>query len=215
MALRRIIMLGAPGSGKGTQAKFLGDKLDLVHISSGDLFREAQKDGTELGKLAKSYMEKGELVPDDVTVRMVVDHILPLKDEGFILDGFPRNLSQAWALDRALEEEKIPIELVVDLKVPQDILLRRLSGRRICGNCGEIYNVYTLPPKAQGRCDKCSGELYQRADDTEEVVRHRIEVYTQETQPLVEYYQHRGKLSEIENENDINVVRERLLKLLE
>jgi adenylate kinase len=208
-------MLGAPGSGKGTQAKFLGDKLDLVHISSGDLFREAQKNGTELGKLAKSYMEKGELVPDDVTVRMVVDHILPLKDEGFILDGFPRNLSQAWALDRALEEEKIPIELVVDLKVPQDILLRRLSGRRICGNCGEIYNVYTLPPKAQGRCDKCSGELYQRADDTEEVVRHRIEVYTQETQPLVEYYQHRGKLSEIENENDINVVRERLLKLLE
>ncbi len=215
MALRRIIMLGAPGSGKGTQAKFLGDKLDLVHISSGDLFREAQKNGTELGKLAKSYMEKGELVPDNVTVRMVVDHILPLKDEGFILDGFPRNLSQARALDRALEEEKIPIELVVNLKVPQDILLRRLSGRRMCRNCGEIYNVYTLPPQVEDRCDKCSGELYQRADDTEEVVRHRIEVYTKETQPLVGYYQHRGKLSEIENENDINVVRENLMRLLE
>jgi adenylate kinase len=206
-------MLGAPGSGKGTQAKFLEDKLDLVHISSGDLFREAQKNGTELGKLAKSYMEKGELVPDDVTVKMVVDHILSLKDKGFILDGFPRNLNQAKALDRALEQEKIPIELVVYLKVPQDILLRRLSGRRMCRNCGEIYNVYTLPPKVQDRCDKCSGELYQRADDNEEVVKHRIEVYAQETQPLVEYYQHRGKLSKIENENDISVVRENLLKL--
>jgi adenylate kinase len=206
-------MLGAPGSGKGTQAKFLEDKLDLVHISSGDLFREAQKNGTELGKLAKSYMEKGELVPDDVTVKMVVDHILSLKDKGFILDGFPRNLNQAKALDRALEQEKIPIELVVYLKVPQDILLRRLSGRRMCRNCGEIYNVYTLPPKVQDRCDKCSGELYQRADDNEEVVKHRIEVYAQETQPLVEYYQHRGKLSKIENEDDISVVRENLLKL--
>ena len=215
MALRRIIMLGAPGSGKGTQAKFLGGKLDLVHISSGDLFREAQKNGTELGKSAKSYMDKGELVPDDITVKMVVDHILSLKDKGFILDGFPRNLSQARAQDRALEEEKISIELVVNLKVPYDILLRRLSGRRICRNCGEIYNVYTLPSIVEGRCDKCSGELYQRADDNEEVVRHRLEVYIQETQPLVEYYQHRGKLSEIENEDDINVVRERLLKLLE
>jgi len=208
-------MLGAPGSGKGTQAKFLRDKLDLIHISSGDLFREAQKNGTELGKSAKSYMDKGELVPDDITVKMVVDHILSLKDKGFILDGFPRNLSQARAQDRALEEQKIPIEMVVNLKVPRDILLRRLSGRRICRNCGEIYNVYTLPSIVEGRCDKCSGELYQRADDAEEVVRHRLEVYTQETQPLVEYYQHRGKLSEIENEDDINVVRERLLKLLE
>ena len=215
MALRRIIMLGAPGSGKGTQAKFLRDKLDLIHISSGDLFREEQKNGTELGKSAKSYMDKGELVPDDITVKMVVDHILSLKDKGFILDGFPRNLSQARAQDRALEEEKISIELVVNLKVPRDILLRRLSGRRICRNCGEIYNVYTLPPQVEGRCDKCSGELYQRADDNEGVVRHRLEVYIQETQPLVEYYQHWGKLSEIENEDDINVVRERLLKLLE
>ena len=215
MTLHRIIMLGAPGSGKGTQAKFLEDKLDLIHISSGDLFREAQKNGTELGTLAKSYMEKGELVPDDVTVKMVVDHILFLKDKGFILDGFPRNLNQAKTLDRALEEEKIPIELIVYLKVPQDILLRRLSGRRMCRNCGEIYNVYTLPPIVEDRCDKCSGELYQRADDNEEVVRHRIEVYAQETQPLVEYYQHQGKLSKIENEDDINVVRENLLKLLE
>jgi adenylate kinase len=214
MALHRVIMLGAPGSGKGTQAKFLMDKLDLVHISSGDLFREAQEKGTELGRLAKSYMEKGELVPDDITTKMVVDRILSLKDEGFILDGFPRNLNQARALDEALEKENMPMGLVVYLKVPKDILLRRLSGRRTCRNCGEIYNVYTLPPKVEGRCDKCGGELYQRTDDNEETVRHRIEVYARETQPLVEYYQHQRKLSEIESKNDVNMVRERLLALL-
>jgi adenylate kinase len=214
MALHRVIMLGAPGSGKGTQAKFLMDKLDLVHISSGDLFREAQEKGTELGRLAKSYMEKGELVPDDITTKMAVDRILSLKDEGFVLDGFPRNLNQARALDEALEKENMPMGLVIYLKVPRDILLRRLSGRRTCRNCGEIYNVYTLPPKVEGRCDKCGGELYQRTDDNEETVRHRIEVYARETQPLVEYYQHQGKLSEIESKNDVNMVRERLLALL-
>ena len=214
MALHRVIMLGAPGSGKGTQAKFLMDKLDLVHISSGDLFREAQEKGTELGRLAESYMEKGELVPDDITTKMVVDHILSLKDEGFILDGFPRNLNQARALDKALEKENMPMGLVIYLKVPKDILLRRLSGRRTCRNCGEIYNVYTLPPKVEGRCDKCGGGLYQRTDDNEETVRHRIEVYARETQPLVEYYQHQGKLSEIESKNDVNMVREKLLRLL-
>jgi adenylate kinase len=207
----RLILLGAPGSGKGTQAERLSQATGLVHISSGDLFRQAAKEGTELGKLAKSYMEKGLLVPDEVTITMILERIAE-SSQGFILDGFPRTMEQAQALDTALSEEAI--DKVIYIKVPQEELLRRLSERWICRQCETPYNLVSSPPKVAGKCDLCGGELYQRPDDNKETVQKRLEVYFAQTTPLISYYRQRGKLVEIDGEKTIEEVSQQLRALL-
>ena len=207
----RAILLGAPGSGKGTQAERLSQATGLVHIASGDLFRQAEKEGTELGKLAKSYMEKGLLVPDEVTIGMILERIAE-SSQGFILDGFPRNMEQAKALDKALAEEAI--DKAICIKVPQEELLRRLSERWICRQCETPYNLVSSPPKVAGKCDLCGDELYQRPDDNKETVQKRLEVYFAQTTPLISYYQQRGKLVEIDGEKTIEEVSKELLALL-
>ncbi len=199
----RVILLGAPGSGKGTQAERLSQATGLVHIASGDLFRQAEKEGTELGKLAKSYMEKGVLVPDEVTTGMILERIAE-SSQGFILDGFPRNMEQAQALDIALAEEAI--DKVIYIKVSQEELLRRLSERWVCRQCETPYNLVSSPPKVAGKCDLCGGELYQRPDDNKETAQKRLEVYFAQTTPLISYYQQRGKLVEINGQKAIEEV---------
>ncbi len=202
-----LILLGAPGAGKGTQAVTISKKLGLVHIASGDLFRKEQESGSELGKIAKSYMEKGQLVPDEITVKMVLGRIsAPDCAKGVILDGFPRTLEQARALDKALAAEGKSIDEVLYIKVSVKELLRRLSGRWICRNCQAPYNMVELPPKVAGKCDRCGGELYQRADDTEETARKRLDVYFAQTAPLIKYYTEASKLVEINGENNVEKV---------
>ena len=202
-----LILLGAPGAGKGTQAVTISKKLGLVHIASGDLFRKEQESGSELGKIAKSYMEKGQLVPDEITVKMVLGRIsAPDCAKGVILDGFPRTLEQARALDKALAVEGKSIDKVLYIKVSVKRLLRRLSGRWICRNCQTPYNVVELPSKVAGKCDRCGGELYQRADDTEETARKRLDVYFAQTAPLIKYYTEAGKLVEIDGEKNVEKV---------
>ena len=208
----RVILLGAPGAGKGTQAVAISEKLGLAHIASGDLFRQEQESGSELGTIAKSYMEKGLLVPDEVTVKMILGRIaVPDCGRGFLLDGFPRTLEQAKALDRALVAEGTSIDMVLYIKVSTEELLKRLSGRWICRNCQTPYNLVELPPKISGKCDHCGGELYQRADDTEETARKRLEVYFAQTMPLIEYYMEAGKLMEIDGERGIELVSQDLI----
>ena len=210
-----IIFLGAPGAGKGTQAANAARELGLVHIASGDLFRQALEEGTELGLKAKSYMEKGVLVPDQITIGMVLERIsAPDCQAGAILDGFPRNLEQAQALDEALSREGKAIDKVIYIKVPEEELLKRLSGRWICRNCQTPYHATNSPPKVRGKCDECGGELYQRLDDTEESIRKRLEVYSDETAPLIDYYTQRGKLVEIDGEGDVDVVGRRIVATL-
>ncbi len=203
----QVILLGAPGAGKGTQAVGISEKLKLAHIASGDLFRKEQESGSELGKTAKSYMERGLLVPDEVTVNMILGRIAaPDCTRGFILDGFPRTLEQAKALDQALAVERKGIDRVLYIKVSTEELLRRLSGRWICRNCQAPYNIVELSPKVSGKCDYCGGELYQRADDSEETARKRLGVYFTQTMPLIEYYTGADKLVEINGERGIELV---------
>ena len=207
-----IIFLGAPGAGKGTQAAIVAQTLSLVHIASGDLFRQALEQGTELGIQAKSYMEKGMLVPDAITIRMVLERILaPDCESGIILDGFPRNLEQAKALDEALIEQGKAIDKVVYIKVSQQELLNRLSGRWICRQCQTPYHATNSPPKVWGKCDNCSGELYQRPDDNVETVKNRLEVYFAQTTPLIDYYTKADKLLEVDGEGDANEVGRRIV----
>jgi len=202
-----LILLGAPGAGKGTQAVTISKKLGLVHIASGDLFRKEQESGSELGKIVKSYMEKGQLVPDEITVKMVLGRIsAPDCAKGVILDGFPRTLEQARALDKALAAEGKSIDKVLYIKVSNKELLRRLSGRWICRNCQTPYNIVEVPSKVAGKCDRCGGELYQRADDTEETARKRLDVYFRQTAPLIKYYTEAGKLVELDGENSVDKV---------
>lgn len=211
----RVILLGAPGSGKGTQAEVLSREIGLVHIASGDLFRQAQKEGTELGLLAKGYMEKGLLVPDEITIRMILERIASLKkDQDFMLDGFPRTIEQAQALDKALAKEKKAIDKVLYVKVSNEELLRRLSGRWICRECQTPYHLVSSPPKVAGKCDHCGGELYQRPDDTRKTAEKRLEVYFAQTAPLIDYYQQRKKLAEIDGGRRIEEVGKDLVALL-
>ncbi len=211
----RFVLLGAPGSGKGTQAGVISERLGIAHVASGDLFREAVTRGDELGRQAKSYMEKGFLVPDELTIRMILERIVaPDCAKGFILDGFPRTLEQATALDRALGERGETIDRVFYIKVATEELVRRLSGRFICRSCQTPYHLVSSPPKVEGRCDLCSGELYQRPDDLPETVRKRIEVYFEETAPLIDYYKEAGKLVEINGEGEIGGIGERLIAAL-
>ncbi|MFB7245403.1 adenylate kinase [Streptomyces populi] len=190
----RIVLVGPPGAGKGTQAAFLAKNLAIPHISTGDLFRANISQQTELGKLAKSYMDKGELVPDEVTIAMAKDRMeQPDAENGFLLDGFPRNVSQAEALDEMLNTEGMKLDAVLDLEVPEDEVVKRIAGRRICRNdSAHVFHVSYKAPKQEGVCDVCGGELYQRDDDSEETVRTRLEVYHTQTEPIIDYYMAQG-----------------------
>ncbi len=204
-----IVFLGAPGAGKGTQAANVAQELNLVHIATGDLFRQAIEQESELGIQAKSYMEKGLLVPDEITIRMVLERISsPDCEGGVIFDGFPRNLVQAEALDKALVQQGKAIDKVVYIRVSGEKLLRRLSERWICRNCQAVYHDATnSPPQVWGKCDRCGGELYQRPDDTAEIVKKRLEVYFAQTAPLIDYYTQAGKLLEMDGNGGWDSVR--------
>jgi len=199
-----VVLLGAPGAGKGTQASTLTKKLGVVHVASGDLFRRALGEKTELGMLAKSYMDKGELVPDEVTINMVLERIVqPDCAGGVLFDGFPRTLSQAEALDKRLASESRSIDSVAYIEVPEEELVRRLSGRWICRACQTPYHAVSSPPKTPGVCDACGGELYQRDDDKEETVRERLKVFLSQTLPIVDYYGGQGKLVRVDGNRDV------------
>lgn len=211
-----IIFVGAPGAGKGTQASMVAQKLNLVHISSGDLFRQALEQGTELGKQAKAYMEKGVLVPDGITIQMVMERLsAPDAEKGVILDGFPRNLPQAEALDSALAKQGKTIDKVVYIGVAEAELLRRLSNRWLCRQCQAVYNMVNSPPKLEGKCDRCGGELYQRPDDEPKTVKKRLDVYFAETAPLIAYYRRQGKLLEVEGEGGVAEITRRIVSALQ
>ncbi len=210
-----IILLGAPGAGKGTQAKVLEEHSGLVHVASGDLFRAALRQGTELGMLAKSYMDRGELVPDEVVILMIMERISqPDCTSGVIFDGFPRTRDQAGALEQELRKYQRRIDYVLFLRVPEDVLLRRIAGRQTCKTCGSTYNIYYFPSKRPNVCDDCGGRLYQRSDDSMETARHRLEVYFAQTMPLIEHYRTQGKLIEIDGQREISMVTEVMLRSL-
>jgi adenylate kinase len=201
-----IVLLGAPGAGKGTQAVSLAEHLGLAHVSSGDLFRYNLSQGTELGILAKSYMDKGALVPDHVTISMVMDRLdrgAQQSERGAILDGFPRTLPQAKALDEALAEKGLSVAVVPLIAVGDEEVMERLTGRRVCRNCGATYHLIFKPPSVEGVCDACGGELYQRADDSPDTVRHRLYTYYKETGPLIGYYYAKELLVEVDGEQSI------------
>lgn len=210
-----VIFLGAPGAGKGTQAARVAQELGLVHIATGDLFRQAQEQGTELARQVKHYMEKGQLVPDEITIRMVLERVsAPDCASGVIFDGFPRNLKQAEALDEALAGWGKAIDKVVYIKVSEKELLVRLGGRWICRKCQTPYHAVNSPPRVWGKCDRCGGKLYQRPDDTVETVKKRLEVYFTETAPLIDYYTRAGKLLEVAGEGSVDEVVKRIIGAL-
>lgn len=211
----RLVLLGAPGSGKGTQAGIISERLGIAHVASGDLFRQAVNRDDELGDQVKHFMEKGLLVPDEITIRMLLERIgAPDCQSGFILDGFPRTLEQAKALDQELSERGEEIEQVIYIKVSTEELVRRLGGRYICRECQTPYHQVSSPPKASGVCDKCGGELYQRSDDSPGTVRQRLDVYLRETAPLIDYYSQAGKLVEIEGEGEASAISDSIVSAM-
>ena len=210
-----ILLMGPPGAGKGTQAGLLAEKYGVSHISTGDMFRSAVKNGTELGKEAKRYMDAGQLVPDAVTIGIMRESLSKKENQkGFILDGFPRTTEQAVALDGLLEELSIKLNRVIDIHVPSAELINRITGRRICRSCGASYNIIYNPPRASGICDKCGGALYQRGDDREDTVKKRVEVYDEQTRPLIEYYSRLGQYTELDGTQDIKEVFAAILAIL-
>jgi len=211
-----MIFLGLPGAGKGTQAKKVSSKYNIPHIATGDIFRNAIKNETPLGKKAKSFIDKGELVPDDVTIGIVRNRLKEddCKD-GFILDGFPRTINQAKALDEIMEELNTKIDLALYIKVPEKELIKRLSGRRVCEDCGATYHVEFNPPEKEGICDKCGGKLIQRSDDKEETVKNRIEVNREKTEKLIKYYNKEGILETIESSGGIDQVFNKVTSIIE
>jgi len=205
--MRGIILLGAPGSGKGTQAKKMTTSFAIPQISTGDMLREAVKNGTEMGRRAKGFMDQGGLVPDDVVIGIVRDRLREKDcDKGFILDGFPRTIPQAQALDRTVKELGKEITSVLSLEVDEAEIMERLSGRRTCSGCGAMFHVRFNPPKAEGRCDKCAGTLLQRDDDKEETIRTRLVNYKKSTEPLIEYYRKTGKVHAVKASGDIDAI---------
>ncbi|WP_415952378.1 adenylate kinase [Streptomyces sp. KLOTTS4A1] len=212
----RIVLVGPPGAGKGTQAAFLAENLSIPHISTGDLFRANISQGTELGLKAKSYMDAGNLVPDEVTIGMAKDRMAqPDAEGGFLLDGFPRNVSQAEALDEALKLDGQQLDAVLDLEVPEDEIVKRIAGRRTCRNeSAHVFHVEYKKPKTEGVCDVCGGELYQRGDDSEETVRRRLEVYHSETEPIIDHYRSQGLVVTISALGEVAEVTERAMNAL-
>lgn len=208
----KIIMLGAPGAGKGTQAKMIAEKYSIPHVSTGDIFRANIKNGTELGKEAKKYMDQGLLVPDELTCDLVMDRIQQddCKD-GFILDGFPRTIPQAEALDKM----GVEIQYVINIDVADERIIKRMSGRRVCENCGKPYHLTNLPPKVEGVCDDCNGTLVQRKDDHPDTVLARLAVYHKETEPLADYYEKQGKLINVEGKDDVVSTTKLILEAIE
>ena len=196
-----MVFLGPPGAGKGTQAKLLSQRMGFLHLSTGDLLREAVKNQTPLGKRAKEYMDRGELVPDELIVQLI-EETMP-KDGNVILDGFPRTVNQALALEEMLKGKGEKISKVLFFDVPDEVIIDRLSGRRVCSKCGAVYHVKYNPPKIEGVCDLCGGSLVQRDDDKEEVVRKRLEVYRKQTQPLIEFYQDRSIIYRLDAEKGV------------
>lgn len=210
-----VIFLGAPGAGKGTQAAEVARELKLAHIATGDMFRDAQKKGTPLGLKAKEYMEQGKLVPDEITVAMLLERIAaPDCAHGMILDGFPRTITQAEALDKALAKQAKGIDAVVYIKVGEEELVKRLGGRWICRQCQAPYHELSAPPKVAGKCDRCGVPLYQRDDDKPATVRERLNVYFRQTAPLIDYYRKAGKLTEIDGVGAVDAVRQNILSTL-
>ena len=211
----KIIMLGAPGAGKGTQAKMIADKYQIPHTSTGDIFRSNIKEGTELGKEAKTYMDKGLLVPDELTVKILLDRVA--KDDcknGYVLDGFPRTIPQAEVLDEALAKLNDKIDYAIDVDVPDENIIRRMSGRRACLACGATYHIEHIPPKTEGICDRCGKELVQRDDDKEETVKNRLNVYHEQTQPLIDFYTKKGILKTVDGTVDMKDVFAAIVKIL-
>ncbi|AOT60514.1 MULTISPECIES: adenylate kinase [Streptomyces] len=212
----RIVLVGPPGAGKGTQAAFLAGNLSVPHISTGDLFRANISQGTELGKQAKAYMDAGNLVPDEVTIGMAKDRMeQPDAEHGFLLDGFPRNVAQAKALDAMLQSADMKLDAVLDLEVPEDEVVKRIAGRRICRNdSAHVFHVTYSAPKQEGVCDVCGGELYQRDDDSEETVRTRLEVYHTQTEPIIDHYRAQGLVVTISALGKVDEVTERAMAAL-
>ena len=211
----RLILVGPPGAGKGTQAVALAAHYKIPHISTGDIFRANLKNGTELGKQAQSYMDRGELVPDSVTNEMVKDR-LGNSDvaNGFLLDGFPRNTNQAEVLDAILLEKKMPLDAALELVIDNSEIIRRLSGRRTCRNCSATFHKDFEKPNVDGVCDKCNGKLYQREDDKEEVIARRLEIYSQQTAPIISYYKKAGILKSISAIGDVSEITQKVISLL-
>jgi adenylate kinase len=211
----RLVLVGPPGAGKGTQAEFIAETFKIPKISTGDIFRANVSGATELGKLAKSYMDAGDLVPDEVTIAMVRDRLgEPDANHGFLLDGFPRNVAQAYELDAILNDLGNSLNVVLELVIDHDEVVRRLSGRRTCSTCGHVWHVDFDPPTVEGICDKDSGPLFQREDDKAETVRHRLEVYAEQTAPLIEFYATRHQLVGIDAIGPVVEVTERAIDIL-
>lgn len=211
----KIIMLGAPGAGKGTQAKMIADKYEIPHISTGDIFRANIKNGTPLGEKAKEYMDKGLLVPDELVVDLVIDRFKdPDCEKGYILDGFPRTIPQAKALTEALDKIGQKVDFAINVEVPDENIVRRMSGRRACVGCGATYHIKYNPTKVDNVCDACGKELILRDDDKPETVEKRLNVYHEQTQPLIEYYTEQGILKEVDGTVDMNVVFDAIVDIL-
>lgn len=211
----KIIMLGAPGAGKGTQAKQIADKYGIPHISTGDIFRANIKEQTALGMEAKQYMDKGQLVPDELTVKILLDRVA--KDDckaGYVLDGFPRTIPQAEVLDKAVAELNDKIDYAINVDVPDENIINRMSGRRACLKCGATYHLVHIPPKKEGICDTCGSELVLRDDDKPETVKKRLSVYHEQTQPLIDYYNKKGILKEVDGTKDMNDVFNAIVEIL-
>lgn len=211
----KIIMLGAPGAGKGTQAKMIADKYGVPHISTGDIFRANIKNGTELGMEAKKYMDQGLLVPDELTVKILLDRVA--KDDcekGYVLDGFPRTIPQAEVLEEALDNIGDKIDFAIDVDVPDENIVRRMSGRRACSSCGATYHIEHVPPKTEGICDRCGKELVLRDDDKAETVKNRLNVYHEQTQPLIEFYEKKGVLKSVDGTVDMQDVFAAIVSIL-
>lgn len=211
----KIIMLGAPGAGKGTQAKMIAEKYGLPHISTGDIFRANIKNGTELGKEAKEYMDKGLLVPDELTVRLLLDRVA--QDDcknGYVLDGFPRTIPQAEVLDEKLSELGEKVDYAINVDVPDENIVNRMSGRRACLNCGATYHIVSIPPKKEGICDVCGSELVLRDDDRPETVQNRLKVYHEQTQPLIDFYEKKGVLRSVDGTFPMEEVFTAITKIL-
>lgn len=211
----KIIMLGAPGAGKGTQAKMIADKYGVPHVSTGDIFRANIKNGTELGMEAKKYMDQGLLVPDELTVKILLDRVSqPDCKNGYVLDGFPRTIPQAEVLDKALAELGESIDYAIDVDVPDENIVKRMSGRRACVSCGATYHVVHVPPKKEGICDRCGSELILRDDDKPETVKNRLDVYHKQTQPLIDFYTKKGVLKTVDGTVDMQDVYKAIVAIL-